>query len=98
MDENTRAGQTVGSPISATDNDRRQADLHPRGPQQEPRSPSSTSDPARYGRGAPLDHEERSSYSVTVKVNDGQRQSNSEAAKSVTISSRWTVDEIAVRA
>ena len=34
---------------------------------------------------AALDHEERSSYSVTVKVNDGQRKDNSTAAQSVTI-------------
>ena len=34
---------------------------------------------------APLNYEERSSYSMTVKVNDGQRRDNSIAVKSVTI-------------
>ena len=32
-----------------------------------------------------LNYEERSRYSVTVKVNDGQKRNNSIAAKSVTI-------------
>ena len=35
--------------------------------------------------GATLNYEERSSYSVTVKANDGQRKDNSIASKSVTI-------------
>ena len=34
---------------------------------------------------SPLDHETRQSYSVTVKVDDGQNKDNSVAAKSVTI-------------
>ena len=36
---------------------------------------------------SPLDFETRQSYSVTVKVDDGQKRNNSVAAKSVKITS-----------
>ena len=49
------------------------------------RTPSPSPVPGRYGRGQPLNHEGRDEYSLTVKVNDGQRKNNSVAAKSVTI-------------
>ena len=83
VDENTRAGQPVGSPVSATDNDGDRVTYTLEGPGADSFTIISSSGQIRTR--ATLDHEERSSYSVTVKVNDGQRQGNSIAAKSVTI-------------
>ena len=81
--ENTRAGQPVGSPVSATDNDGNRLTYTLEGPGKDSFTILSSSGQIRTR--VALDHEERDSYSVTVKVNDGQRKSNSVAAKSVTI-------------
>ncbi len=84
VDENTRAGQNVGSPVSATDNDGDRLTYTLEGPGKDSFTIVSSSGQIRTR--AALDHEAREFYSVTVKVNDGQRQSNSVAAQSVTIS------------
>ena len=91
VNENTRAGQPVGSPVSATDNDGNRLTYTLEGPGADSFTIVSSSGQIRTR--AALDHEERSSYSVTVKVNDGQRKDNSVAAKSVTIEIA-NVDEI----
>ena len=91
VNENTRAGQPVGSPVSATDNDGNRLTHTLAGPGADSFTIVSSSGQIRTR--AALDHEERSSYSVTVKVNDGQRKDNSVAAKSVTIEIA-NVDEI----
>ena len=91
VNENTRAGQPVSSPVSATDNDGNRVTYTLAGPGADSFTIVSSSGQIRTR--AALDHEERSSYSVTVKVNDGQRKDNSVAAKSVTIEVA-NVDEI----
>ena len=91
VNENTRAGHPVGSPVSATDNDGNRVTYTLAGPGADSFTIVSSSGQMRTR--AALDHEERSSYSVTVKVNDGQRKDNSVAAKSVTIEVA-NVDEI----
>jgi hypothetical protein len=84
VDENTRSGQNVGSAVSATDADGNRLTYSLDGPNKNLFTIVSSSGQIRTR--AALDYEERSSYSVTVKVNDGQRQDNSVAAQSVTIS------------
>ena len=83
VDENTRAGQNVGSAVSATDNDGNRLTYTLEGPGKDSFTIVSSSGQIRTR--AALDHEERDSYSVTVKVNDGQSKDNSIATKSVTI-------------
>ena len=91
VDENTRGGQPVGSPVSATDNDGNRLIYTLEGPGKDSFTIVSSSGQIRTS--AALDHEKRDSYSVTVKVNDGQRKDNSIATKSVTIEVS-DVDEI----
>ena len=83
VDENTRTGQPVGSPVSASDDDRNRLIYSLEGPGAASFTIVSSSGQIRTR--AALNHEERTSYSVTVKVNDGQKRNNSVAAKSVTI-------------
>ena len=88
VDENTRAGQNVGSAVSASDTDSNTLRYSLEGPGKDSFTILSSSGQIRTR--SPLDFETRKSYSVTVKVNDGQNRKNSVAAKSVTI----TVDNV----
>ena len=88
VDENTRAGQNLGSAISATDADSNSLTYSLEGPGADSFTIVSSSGQIRTK--SPLDHETRQSYSVTVKVDDRQKRDNSVAAKSVTI----TVDDV----
>ncbi len=83
VDENTRSGQNIGGAVEATDPDRNRLTYSLEGPGAASFTIVSSSGQIRTR--APLNYEERSSYSLTVKVNDGQRRDNSVAAKSVTI-------------
>ncbi|MDD9995647.1 MAG: fibronectin type III domain-containing protein, partial [Dehalococcoidia bacterium] len=86
VDENTRGGQNIGSPVSATDADRNRLTYKLEGPAANSFSIVSSSGQIRTK--AALDYEERSSYSLTVVADDGQKKGNSAAAKSVTITVR----------
>ena len=88
VDENTRAGQNVGSAVSASDADSNTLRYSLEGPGKDSFTILSSSGQIRTR--SPLDFETRKSYSVTVKVDDGQKRKNSVAAKSVTI----TVDNV----
>ena len=88
VDENTRAGQTLGSAVSASDADSNSLTYTLEGPGADSFTIVSSSGQIRTK--SPLDHETRKSYSVTVKVDDRQNRNNSVAAKSVTI----TVDDV----
>ncbi len=83
VDENTRSGQTVGGAVEATDTDRNRLTYSLEGPGEDSFTIVSTSGQIRT-RSA-LDYESRQRYSLTVKVNDGQRRDNSVAVKSVAI-------------
>ena len=82
MEENTRSGQSVGSAVEATDPDENRLTYTLEGPGKDSFSITSA---GQIRTRSPLNHEERDEYSLTVKVNDGQRKNNSVAAKSVTI-------------
>ena len=88
VDENTRAGQNLGSAVSASDADSNSLTYTLEGPGADSFTIVSSSGQIRTK--SPLDHETRQSYSVTVKVDDRQKRDNSVAAKSVTI----TVDDV----
>ena len=88
VDENTRSGQNVGSAVSASDADSNTLRYSLEGPGKDFFTILSSSGQIRTR--SPLDFETRQSYSVTVKVDDGQKRKNSVAAKSVTI----TVDNV----
>ena len=82
VEENTRGGQNVGSAVEATDPDKDRLTYTLEGPNKDSFTITSA---GQIRTRSPLDHEERDKYSLTVKVNDGQRKNNSVAAKSVTI-------------
>ena len=83
--ENTRDGQNVGSAVEATDADRgNRLTYSLEGPGKDSFTITSTGQ-IRTKSGVTYDYETRQSYSVTVKVDDGQRKDNSVATKSVTI-------------
>ena len=82
VEENTRSGQNVGNAIEATDPDNNRLTYSLEGPGKDSFNITST---GQIRTRLPLNHEARDEYSVTVKVNDGQRKGNSTAAKSVTI-------------
>ena len=83
--ENTRAGQNVGSAVDATDADRgNRLTYSLKGPGKDSFTITSTGQ-IRTKSGVTYDFESRQGYSVTVKVDDGQRKDNSVATKSVTI-------------
>ena len=82
VEENTRSGQSVGSAIEATDPDNNRLTYTLDGPGKDSFTITSA---GQIRTRSPLNHEERDEYSLTVKVNDGQRKDNSVAAKSVTI-------------
>ena len=86
--ENTRSGQNLGTAVSATDADSNSLTYTLEGPGKDSFTILSSSGQIRTK--SPLDYEARSSYSVTVKVDDRQKRKNSVAAKSVTI----TVDDV----
>ena len=83
VDENTRAGQNLGNAISASDADSNSLTYTLEGPGKDSFTIVSSSGQIRTR--AALNYEERSSYSLTVKVDDRQRKDNSIAAKSVTV-------------
>ena len=80
VEENTRSD--VGSAIEATDPDGHRLTYTLEGPGKNAFTITSA---GQIRTRAPLNHEERDEYSLTVKVNDGQRKNNSVAAKPVTI-------------
>ena len=85
LPENTRSGQNVGTAVDATDADRgNRLTYSLEGPGKDSFSITSTGQ-IRTRSGVTYDYETRKSYSVTVKVDDGQRKDNSDATKSVTI-------------
>ena len=88
VDENTGPNQNVGSAVSASDADSNSLRYSLEGPGKDSFTIVSSSGQIRTK--SPLDFETRQSYSVTVKVDDGQKKTNSIAAKSVTI----TVDNV----
>ena len=81
--ENTSAGRPVGSPVSASDADGNGLTYSLEGPGADSFTIVSSSGQIRTR--VALNYEERSSYAVTVKVDDRQNKANSVAAKSVTI-------------
>ena len=83
--ENTRSGQNVGSAVSASDDDANRLTYRLDGPAAASFDINSSSGQIRTRSGVTYNYEEKSSYSVTVKVDDGQGKGNSVAAKSVTI-------------
>ena len=93
VDENTGAGRPVGSPVSASDNDGNRLTYSLEGPGAAKFTILSS---GQIRTRSLLNHEAEECYyedgtgsfcrySVTVKVDDGQRKGNSSAAKSVTI-------------
>ena len=82
VEENTRSGQPIGNAIEATDPDKNRLTYTLEGPGKDSFTITST---GQIRTRSPLNHEERDEYSLTVKVNDGQRKNNSVAAKPVTI-------------
>ena len=88
VDENTAARQNIGSAISASDADSNNLTYTLEGPGAG--SFAIVSNSGQIRTSSPLNYEARQSYSLTVKVDDGQRRLNSVAAKSVTI----TVDNV----
>ena len=82
VEENTRSGQPIGNAIEATDPDKNRLTYALEGPGKDSFTITST---GQIRTRSPLNHEERDRYSLTVKVNDGQRKNNSVAAKPVTI-------------
>ena len=85
--ENTRSGQSVGIAVSASDKDSDRLTYKLEGPGKDSFTIDSS---GQIKTKAALDHETRSSYALTVKVDDGSKRDNSGAAKSVTV----TVDDV----
>ncbi len=83
--ENARPGQDVGSPVSATDEDGDRLSYSLSGPDASSFDINRSSGLIRTRSGVSYDFESKPSYSVTVRVDDGQRKANSVEAKSVTI-------------
>ena len=83
VDENTAARQNIGSAISASDVDSNTLTYTLEGPGAGSFTIVRTS--GQIQTMSPLNYEARQSYSLTVKVDDGQSRQNSVAAKSVTI-------------
>ncbi len=83
--ENARPGQDVGSPVSATDEDGDRLSYSLSGPDASSFDINRSSGLIRTRSGVTYDFESKPRYSVTVRVDDGQRKANSVAAKSVTI-------------
>ena len=88
VDENTAARQNIGSATSASDADSNNLTYTLEGPGAG--SFAIVSNSGQIRTSSPLNYEARQSYSLTVKVDDGQSRQNSVAAKSVTI----TVDNV----
>ena len=88
VNENTRSGQNIDSAVSASDDDGNNLTYSLEGPGADSFTIVSSSGQIRTK--SDLDYETRQSYSLTVKVDDGQRRPNSVATKSVTI----TVDDV----
>ena len=83
VDENTRAGQNIDNAVSASDADSNSLTYTLEGPGKDSFTIVSSSGQIRTR--SPLDYEAREFYSLTVKVDDRQKRSNSVATKSVTI-------------
>ena len=73
VDENTRSGQNVGSAVSASDADSNTLKYSLEGPGAASFTIVSVSTGQIRTR-SPLDFETRQNYSVTVKVDDGQKR------------------------
>ena len=87
--ENTSSGQPVGTAVEAGDEDGNRLTYSLKGPGADSFTINSS---GQIRTRSPLDYESREFYSVTVKVDDGQRKDNSTAAKSVTIRVRDIVE------
>ena len=85
VDESTRSRQNVGSAVSASDADGNRLTYSLEGPGIDSFSIVPSSGQIQTKSGVKYDYESRQSYSVTVRVDDGQRKDNSSAVKSVTI-------------
>ena len=85
LPENTRSGQNVGSAVSATDDDGDRRSYSLDGPDAASFDINRSTGHIRTKSGVKYDFEEKSYYSLTVKVDDGRRKSNSIKAISVTI-------------
>ena len=85
MAENTPAGQNIGGAVEATDADRNSLAYSLEGPGAASFDINRSTGQIRTKSGVTYDYESRQSYSVTVKVDDGQGKDNSVATKSVTI-------------
>ena len=70
--ENTPANMDVGGPIAATDRDGDTLDYTLEGADEDSFDILSTSDGGQIRTSASLNHEEKSSYAVTVRVRDGR--------------------------
>ena len=70
--ENTLTNTDVGAPVAATDRDGDTLTYTLEGADADSFDILSTSDGGQIRTSAALDHEEKSSYSVTVRVNDGR--------------------------
>ena len=86
VDENTPAGRNIGVPVDASDVDGHVLTYSLEGVNKELFAIESRSGQIRTR--APLDYESRSSYSLTVRADDGRNADNSSAARSVTITVR----------
>ena len=91
VDENTRAGQNIGSAVSASDADSDSLVYTLEGPGAGSFAIVSSSGQIRTK--SPLDFETRQSYSLTVKADDRQKRNNSVAAMSVKISVDNVIEE-----
>ncbi len=88
VSENERSGQDVGSPVSASDADGNSLTYSLGGPDAasfEITRSGNSGGQIRTKSGVKYDYETKDKYSVTVKVDDGQRKENSVASKSVTV-------------
>ncbi len=87
--ENTPSGRSVGSAVSATDLDGNRLTYSIEGPGAD--SFTINSSTGQISTKSALDYEKRSSYSLTVKVDDGSKRANSVAFKSAPV----TVTDVA---
>ena len=86
VDENTLAGQNVGSPVAATDADTGDSLFYTlEGVDADAFDIVSTSGQIRTKTGVTYDYEAQASYSVSVKADDGSGTSNATATAAVTI-------------
>ena len=85
VDENTLAGENVGSPVAATDADSDTLSYTLEGADKDAFDIVSTSGQIRTKTGVTYDYEANASYSVSVKADDGSGTSNATATAAVTV-------------